>query len=504
MADWHPEIQVEGAVTLPAEPRTLEALGRNHSIQTALADLVDNSIDAGATRVLIRFIQHGAQLRSLYVIDNGKGMPPDGIDTAMTLGGRRTYATGELGHFGMGLKAASFSQAATLGVFSRAAGHSAVGRRWSLATGIRNFRCDVVPEGFSASELDRTWHLDLSNSGTVIRWDNVGAFPAASNEARTEEYLHGAISQIQSHLGLTFHRLIKQIGIDISIDVEHVDGEDTGLVHKVTALDPFGYAESLPGWPRTLTSQAASGRRLALHCHIWPKASQTPEYRLPGGADRRQGLYFYRAGRLIQAGGWDGVHVGDQKLQLARVAIDIEALEADFFTINPEKSRVTVNPAFAEAIGVARATDGTTVPMYLESAEAAWIESRRRTSGRREPVLPPGSGIHTKVAREIRNELPQLNEDELSIKWKRLSGEDFFEVDRANQTLWLNQRYRRALLNGRHGGLNDLPVMKALLFLLVGEVFKGQHLGPRDKDNIELWQEILTAASRVEKANFDG
>src|ERR1700755_3532655 len=109
MAEWHPEIQVEGAVTLPAEPRTLAALGRNHSIQTALADLVDNSIDAGATRVLVRFIQHGPRLRSLYVIDNGKGMAPGAIDTAMTLGGRRTYDAGELGHFGMGLKAASFS-----------------------------------------------------------------------------------------------------------------------------------------------------------------------------------------------------------------------------------------------------------------------------------------------------------------------------------------------------------------------------------------------------------
>jgi hypothetical protein len=298
--------------------------------------------------------------------------------------------------------------------------------------------------------------------------------------------------------------LIKQTGIDISIDVEHIDTEDVGLAHKVTPLDPFGYAKPLAGWPRSLISQVGRGQRLALECHIWPKASQTPEYRLPGGPDRRQGLYFYRAARLIQAGGWEGVHVGDQKLQLARVAIDIDGLEADFFTINPEKSRVTVNPAFAEAISAARATDGTTVPMYLQSAEAAWIESRKRTSGRRDPVLPPGTGIHPKVAREIRNELPQLNDEELSIKWKPIAGEEFFQVDRANQTLWLNQRYRRALLNGRHGGLNDLPVMKALLFLLVEEVFKGQYLGPRDKDNIELWQEILTAAGRVEKANFDG
>lgn len=504
MVEWHPEIQVEGTVTLPAEPRTLEALGRNHSIETALADLVDNSIDAGATHVLIRFIQQGARLRSLYVVDNGRGMEPAAIDVAMTLGGQRTYDVGELGHFGMGLKAASFSQAATLGVFSRATRHPAVGRRWGLATGVRDFRCDVVPDRFAASELGRNWPLDLSDSGTVVRWDNVGTFPAASDETQTEEYLHGVISQIQGHLGLTFHRLVQQKGIDISIDVEHVDREDAGLVHKVKPLDPFGYDNPRPGWPRSLTSQSASGHRLALECHIWPKASQSPEYKLPGGPDRRQGLYFYRADRLVQAGGWDGVHVGDQKLQLARVAIDMDGLEADFFTINPEKSRVTVNPAFAEAISEARAADGTTMSEYLQAAEAAWVESRKRVSGRRDPVLPPGTGIHPKVAREIRDELPQLNEDELNIRWKRFSGEEFFDVDMETRTLWLNQKYRRALLNGRHGGLNDLPIMKSLLFLLMGEIFKGQYLGARDKDNIELWQEILTTAGQVEKANFDG
>ncbi|WP_345390626.1 ATP-binding protein [Nonomuraea salmonea] len=54
----------------------MEGLGRNHSLETALADLVDNSIDAGATCVLIRLVRKKGRLRSLYVIDNGKGMSP--------------------------------------------------------------------------------------------------------------------------------------------------------------------------------------------------------------------------------------------------------------------------------------------------------------------------------------------------------------------------------------------------------------------------------------------
>jgi hypothetical protein len=82
----------------------------------------------------------------------------------------------------------------------------------------------------------------------------------------------------------------------------------------------------------------------------------------------------------------------------------------------------------------------------------------------------------------------------LSIRWAPLGDDRFFEVDLEETTLWLNKRYRSVLLNGHAGGLNDLPVMKALLYLLLEPVFAGQYLGPRDKDNIELWQAILMQA----------
>ena len=37
-----------------------------------------------------------------------------------------------------------------------------------------------------------------------------------------------------------------------------------------------------------------------------------------------------------------------------------------------------------------------------------------------------------------------------------------------------------------------------MLYLLTQEVFKGSYLGPRDKDSIDLWQQVLTAAARAE------
>lgn len=105
--------------------------------------------------VLIRFVTSGNQVSSIYVADNGHGIPKNGIDTAMTIGGVREYTKSDLGHFGLGLKAASFSQAASLTLISHAKGSSPVGRRWLEGKATKSFTVDVVDPAFCAHELDR-------------------------------------------------------------------------------------------------------------------------------------------------------------------------------------------------------------------------------------------------------------------------------------------------------------------------------------------------------------
>jgi DNA mismatch repair enzyme (predicted ATPase) len=502
MSSWYREVPTEGAVELPPDPRALNALGRNHRLETALADLVDNSVDAGATRVLIRFVQDHNRLVGLYVVDNGTGIRPDEIDTAMTVGGRRSYGADDLGTFGLGLKAASFSQAEGLTVLSRASDSKAVGRRWLLDGERRSFLCDKVPTDFAAVELDREWLFPLHGSGTVVRWDRVRAFPSLDDRGDVDEYLDRTISALRGHLGLMFHRILANGRISIQVDVEDEDGP--GLPTTVTGIDPFGYRGSPDGWPKDLLARAGDVN-LVLHCHIWPRRSNTPEYRLVGGAHQHQGLYFYRRDRLLQAGGWQGIHAADKKLQLGRVAVNMDTDNERLFMMNPEKSQVLTTPEFAHMVNQARAEDGTTIANYLHAAEQAWTVSNQRSTAKRKAVFPPGRGLHPKVTQKIVDELPQQSHERpLNILWRSFrGGEDFFEVDRENGTLWLNQAYRRAMMGGRHGGLNDLPVVKALLFLLVEEVFQGVHLGARDKDNIALWQEILTAAAMAEQSAYE-
>src|SRR4051812_29338218 len=111
---WVGVVPTTGTIELRPDARSMDALGRHHAFDTAIADLVDNSIDATAQHVLIRFVRRGRRLMSLLVVDDGGGMTSSQLDVAMTVGGRRRYGERDLGRFGLGLKAASFSQARTL------------------------------------------------------------------------------------------------------------------------------------------------------------------------------------------------------------------------------------------------------------------------------------------------------------------------------------------------------------------------------------------------------
>lgn len=490
-------IPTTGTVQLLPDPRSLEALGRNHTLEAALAELVDNSIDAHAKHVLIRFVRDGPRLIRLLVADDGIGMDVERIDVAMTVGGARDYSSGEIGRFGLGLKAASFSQARNVTVVSATAGHRAVGRRWRIEQAKRDFGCEIVEPAFASAQLDQDWGFPASATGTVVRWDDVKGFPAVADTAAVERFLQGAFAKIRAHLGLIFHRILGTSDVRLLIDVE--DAGDMVLRAEVSALDPFGYARTgAAGWPKRI--QAGRGStKLILDCHIWPGRSNTDEFRLDGDLIERQGLYIYYNDRLVQRGGWNGLCHADKQLGLARVAVSIDDDIGGMLSLKPEKNGVEAGPEFGPAVYAATASDGTTFAEYIDRARGVLKDANRRRR-ERPAILPPGSGFAPGVRRAFTREFPVKNEDPVDIRWASLPDSDFFEVDREARVLRLNQRYRRALLGGRRGGLNDLPVLKALLFLLVENIFAGQNVGPRDKDNLEVWQEILTAAARAESS----
>jgi hypothetical protein len=486
-----------GTVRLPPAPRSLEALGRNHTLEAALAELVDNSIDAGAAHVLIRFVQHHGRLDQLVVVDDGRGMSKHEIDVAMTVGGERDYNAGEIGRFGFGLKAASFSQANVLTVLSRKPRGRAVGRRWQLEHAKRDFTCDVVSGEYASQVLGSEWDLAIGSSGTIVCWDDVRGFPSLASEAETQRFLQDAFSRVRTHLGIIYHRLLTRSSVKIYIDMEEV-GEGLGQRIEVTAIDPFAHPRTgVPGWPKTLAITVRDDAKLPLHCHIWPGRSTLEEFRLDGDLVGRQGIYVYYNDRLIQRGGWNGLFHSDKQLNLARAYLDVAGDIAGLLTIRPEKNGIEPGPRFSPLMHGATARDGSTIDSWLDASRTTLKDANRRQR-LRASRLPAGSGFHPDLRKAIKRQVPLKDDDPLSIRWAPLGRGRFFEVDRDESVLWLNKRYRAALLGGRAGTLNDLPVLKLLLYLLFEEIFAGQNVGPRDRDNLDMWQELLTAAADVE------
>ena len=501
-ANWRSSVPVGRTITLPPDPHLVDAIGRNHRLETAVADLVDNSVDAGANQILVRFVLVEDRIRSFYVVDNGRGMRPDQIDGAMVLGGQRDYANTDLGHFGLGLKAASFSQADSLTVVSKAVGHRAVGRRWLTTKASNSFECDVVEPAFCRSETRRPWGFTNAVSGTIVRWDAIRVFPAGEDAEVTSRFIQDASVRLQHHLGMIFHRFLKRGALQIGIDVEDVSALAAGPVVNVKPVDPFDYQRpGADGYPKRLHAEMG-GRKLTAVCHIWPGRSQTPQFRLPGAAPERfQGLYFYRRDRLLQAGGWNNVEVQHRDLQLARVAIDLDdgLVSARFFRMNPEKSRVETGPDFEDALARAESDDGVTFRQYLESASQAFRDANQRTRSRAK-IAPLGRGVPPRVRRTVQAELHALpGYDDVDLRWCTFTDDAFFDIDREQSVIWLNSAYRGVVTGDDTGRFNDAALVKTLVFLLVEKLFHGSYLGPKDRDNLELWQELLTAAVRAEE-----
>jgi hypothetical protein len=492
---------VVGKIILTPDPGLVKSLGANHSLATALADLVDNSVDADASRVLIRFLRRGPTLEEIHVLDNGTGMDSVLIDRAMTLGATREYDAKALGHFGLGLKAAALGTANVLTVHSQLRGATPVGRRLDRQDMARDYSCDVLSAAASVAAEEARRELLGGSSGTTVQLSDLRTRYQGESAVEARTWLATKIHEVSAHLGLVFHRLIADERIKIELEDGWLGGA-RGAPTPVLQVDPFGYRTTgLAGYPRTLRT-TVDRHEVPIVCHVWPPRQTDPAFRL-GSRDGRsmQGFYVYRGDRLLSTGGWlDVTHTADDRL-LGRVVVEYEDV-ADHVSMNPEKSSISFDAVLGRAMH--SAMDGTlTFADYLAEVEDVQKAAKRRKRLRK-PSVALDKGFAPGLRRAIRNELDfDQSFDPMSIRWKRLPQGELIDVDFRDRTVWLNSHYRDLLAGDGRRGMNDAPVLKALVYLLTRDKFMGERLGPKDKDDIALWQEVLAGAVKVEAQRWE-
>lgn len=443
----------------------------SYKISDAVADLVDNSIDAGAPDVLIRFVRSTSGVLRVIIADNGGGMDAQGLREAMRFGSNVTKSDRQLGKYGIGLKSASLSQAEAVTVLSRR-GKSFAGRRWTLENIKKKWNSEILHETGVKNAFEINFgRFRIKRSGTIIIWEQLEQLRALPQNL--DKVLANTIDEMSVELGIRFHRFLETKRLRLSIDQQFAGETEPEVQRHVSPLNPFAYPTSgRPDYPLVLKLKVG-GVKVSAKCHIWPPKSKSENYRLGGGkVALRQGFYFYRNDRVIQAGGWNRIRTddGEPHLSLARVEIDLPTDLDSMFKLDVTKSHLDPSPQFIQALQVAE-TRGVRFSNYLEHAEAVYRKQKKK-EGAKFPYIP-GVGMPVTARRAIARILDEKGTGrpkKVRFKWKPLDHDEIVRVDPSKKKITLNSIYKRRLVEGRSG---DSPVLKlALMFLLQHELDK--------------------------------
>lgn len=334
---------------LPSAGRLMVSLRDiGYDLPSAVADLVDNAIDANAEEITVDLVASGPD-SWLRVTDNGLGMSRRQLDEAMRYGADASYSERSLGHFGLGMKTASLSQCRRLTVASRPCEEGKFeARQWDLD--------DVLDR--NSWDLRRVRETDLPprvndffsspQSGTVVLWERLDRIlPARPTTGLTARVLTTATSEIGAHLSMVFHRFLSGEAFDHRKKIQIiVNGE------PLTAWDPFARDEpetqALPTQTLTFSDPDRGEMKVVVAPFVLPgqQLFSSPEaHRSAAGPkrwNRQQGFYIYRRDRLIQSGGWNRLRTLDEHAKLARIAVDLPDGHEDLFSVDVAKMRVAI------------------------------------------------------------------------------------------------------------------------------------------------------------------
>lgn len=299
-----------------------------YTLDTALADIIDNSITAGASSIELLTDATSSGV-TVGVLDNGCGMSRAELERAMRPGSRNPLESREaadLGRFGLGLKTASFSQCRKLTVLSRKDAKTSAAI-WDLDHIAETNRWEVlVPDTFESVP----WSDQLSADGTLIVWENPDRIVDGQLDPDTVSEVTRKFDDARSHLELVFHRFL---------------AGETGLPKVVIRLngrpleawDPFWIdhpaTERNPLQPEVIriNNREVKVQGFTLPHHRKADRVEWDHHAGKGGYIRNQGFYLYRERRLILHGTWFNLARKSELTKLCRVRIDMpNGLDADW------------------------------------------------------------------------------------------------------------------------------------------------------------------------------
>ena len=314
---------VDASPKASSEIEMLSSIG--YSLNSAISDIIDNSIHAlhlkkEKEKIISIDIPPGTDNPRISILDNGIGMSKKELRESMVIGCKNPNDSREamdLGRFGSGLKTASFSQASQLTVISKKL-KGVSGARYNKNRIKKTDKWDL--EILEDNELEESYLKEIRqfSSGTIVIWDDLIKYQSENQSHQdTEAQIAQDIINLKKHLSHFFHKFMGKGGISI-----YVNGD------LIKPFDPFltrskGYQEGIEEKVRISGSEYVT-----IKYHIIPHISKLTkeEEEALGGKEEitsKQGMYIYRANRLIVEGDWMGIAPKTEMNGLVRIEMHV-------------------------------------------------------------------------------------------------------------------------------------------------------------------------------------
>ena len=297
-----------------------------YSLESALADVIDNSITANASNIWICTSSEVSNLK-IAIIDDGVGMTYDVMIKAMPPGSRNPRESREkadLGRFGLGLKTASFSQCRKTTVATKSGGENSAAC-WDLDYVSEKDRWLVkIPEDFNGLP----WFDRIKKTGTMVLWENLDRLAGETQTEIDDVAFNRRLSEVAEHLALVFHRFLSPDSGSKKVNIFLNE-------RLIEAFDPFN-SKNVSTMRHPEEVLRYNNQEIRVQAFTLPHHGNVSreEWLKFGGTEgylKNQGFYVYRQKRLIIHGTWFGLLRPTAFTQLTRVRLDIDnSLDANW------------------------------------------------------------------------------------------------------------------------------------------------------------------------------
>ena len=309
-----------------------------YKAETAIADIIDNSISAEASEIHINFIWDGTKSK-ISIWDNGHGMSYDELISSMKIGSSNPLDernSNDLGRFGMGMKTAAFSLGKRLFVLTKSENE------------ISNASWDL---GFIEESNDGKWNLlvngDFDNLDipvsdingyagfTFLIIDELDRIVDFDNIEKSKKNFYRILENVKKHIGMIFHRFIEEDGLKIYFGDELINPWNPFVIDN-SATQELSEEELWEGDKKVVIQPYVLPHKTKFACEEDYEKAQGYK-----GWNAHQGVYVYRNRRLLVFGTWFDFLKKEPAFNLARIKLDINS-DSDYdWKIDIKKSVAT-------------------------------------------------------------------------------------------------------------------------------------------------------------------